>query len=335
MKEAFVGFDSAWGGHRAGAIAWVVFHDEVPEKAPPPRLVGFADAAEIIEDLQRECDDVLVAIDQPIVVPNDRCNRPVDDVGDSLMQHLNSSALKANRTEQGRGFNNIYLHGNEAPVWRFMSKIGPCEYFGRTDTDDNRAFVNFEAAQIPAGNTHVIEVYPALALAALNPIFMDRESAARYDPQGYAFDRDDWETVCNTIANLAREIGLQSLSQWATEMVTPWDSPNRPRKLHQDKIDAAICLLVALQWRRQSDGICVIGDLQTGYIVTPTSDATREILQPTCDRLGVFYNAAREHDQSCRVAKSNVPTFGELLLEMPQDDLEFERLPASNRPLDL
>ena len=45
--------------------------------------------------------------------------------------------------------------------------------------------------------------------------------------------------------------------------------------------------------------------------------------------------AAQEYDRLLRLEKSNVPTFGELLLEMPQDDLEFQRLPISNRPVDL
>ena len=189
MKEAFVGFDSAWGGHRAGAMAWVVFQNEFPDKCALPRLVGFADAAEIIEDLQRECDDVLVAIDQPIIVPNDVGSRPVDCIADSVMQHLKSSALRANRTERGEGFNNTYLHGNEAPIWKFMSRIGPFGYSGTTDRDDKGAFVDFQAAQMPTDDcthrTHVIEVYPALALTALNPIFMCRGSTARYDPENY------------------------------------------------------------------------------------------------------------------------------------------------------
>ena len=34
-------------------------------------------------------------------------------------------------------------------------------------------------------------------------------------------------------------------------------------------------------------------------------------------------------------ARPHAPTFGELLLEIPQDDLEFERLPMSDRPLNL
>ena len=331
MKEAFVGFDSAWGGHRAGAIAWAIFQDEVPENTPPPSLVGFADAAEIIEDLQRECDDVLVAIDQPIIVPNDLGERPVDTVADAFMQQLNSTALKANRTEPQV---NIYLHGDEGPVWKFMRKIGPCEYFGRPDCHDMRTFVDFEAAQIPSRNTRVIEVYPALALAGLNPIFTDRRSAARYDPENrrrpHPFSLNDWRSVCNTVAYCAEQLGLPRLPQWAREMVTPWDSPKRPRKLHQDKIDAALCLLVAVQWRRQADGVSVIGDLENGYIVTPTSDRTREILQEACKRYGVCFNG-EEHERLRQAEKAGTPDFIEHLLAIPKapDDDSFELPPRT------
>ncbi len=45
--------------------------------------------------------------------------------------------------------------------------------------------------------------------------------------------------------------------------------------------------------------------------------------------------AAEEYDRLRRLERSHVPTFGELLLEIPQDNQEFERLPMSNRPLDL
>ena len=52
--------------------------------------------------------------------------------------------------------------------------------------------------------------------------------------------------------------------------------------------------------------------------------------QPT-----VVVLAAEEYDRLCRLESSHAPTLGELLLEIPQDDQEFERLPMSNRPLDL
>ena len=45
--------------------------------------------------------------------------------------------------------------------------------------------------------------------------------------------------------------------------------------------------------------------------------------------------ATDEYERLCRLEKSDAPTLGELLLEIPQDDLEFERLPIPARPLDL
>ena len=72
-------------------------------------------------------------------------------------------------------------------------------------------------------------------------------------------------------------------------MVEPWDSSERPEKRHQDKIDAALCLIIALLWRRQIPGGCVVGDLDTGYIVTPTSPETQEILEAACNKRGVDF----------------------------------------------
>ena len=45
--------------------------------------------------------------------------------------------------------------------------------------------------------------------------------------------------------------------------------------------------------------------------------------------------SAEEYDRLCRLEKSNAPTLGELLLEMPQDDQEFQRLSVPARELDL
>lgn len=42
-----------------------------------------------------------------------------------------------------------------------------------------------------------------------------------------------------------------------------------------------------------------------------------------------------EYDRLRRMEKSNAPSLGELFLEIPQDDQEFERLPLANRQLDL
>jgi prevent-host-death family protein len=45
--------------------------------------------------------------------------------------------------------------------------------------------------------------------------------------------------------------------------------------------------------------------------------------------------SAEEYDRLCRLERSHAPTFAQLLLEIPQDDQEFQRLSIPTRPLDL
>ena len=49
----------------------------------------------------------------------------------------------------------------------------------------------------------------------------------------------------------------------------------------------------------------------------------------------VVVMATEEYERLCHLEKADAPTLGELLLEIPQDDLEFERLSVAARPLDL
>ena len=134
MKEAFVGFDSAWAGHTHGAIAYAVFQDKTLEEEGLPQLSDFSDAANIIKKLQKDCVDVLVAIDQPIIVPNEWGTRPVDSVAKSFMGQFRSAAQHANRSEPKI---KEAMFGDDAPVWRFVGRIGDSEYLGKT-TNSNK-----------------------------------------------------------------------------------------------------------------------------------------------------------------------------------------------------
>ena len=52
-------------------------------------------------------------------------------------------------------------------------------------------------------------------------------------------------------------------------------------------------------------------------------------------RPAVVVLAVEEYDRLRRLEKAQAPSLSELLLEMPQDDGEFERLSVPARPLDL
>ena len=45
--------------------------------------------------------------------------------------------------------------------------------------------------------------------------------------------------------------------------------------------------------------------------------------------------AVDEYERLCRLEKANAPSLAELLLDIPQDDREFDRLPLPSRPMDL
>ena len=51
-------------------------------------------------------------------------------------------------------------------------------------------------------------------------------------------------------------------------------------------------------------------------------------------RPAVVVLAKEEYERLCRLETSGAPTLGELLLEVPQDDAQFERLSLARRPLD-
>ena len=52
-------------------------------------------------------------------------------------------------------------------------------------------------------------------------------------------------------------------------------------------------------------------------------------------RPAVVVLSAEEYERLCLLDESHVPTFTELLLEIPQDDQEFERRNITPRSLDL
>ena len=267
MREAFVGFDSAWAGKAPGGIATAVFVDRRLAAFTEPRLARYDEAARMIETLRSECDYVLVAVDQPIVVPNESGSRPVDGVARCLISKLRSGVQPANRGKEE-------MFGSNAPIWRFLQRLGACE--------------NPPAARTSTRGLHVLEVFPALALPALEPEILKRGRAARYNPTKRTFSRDDWRLVAECVRCRASALGMVPLSRWAGCQA----GLAVPTKHDQDRLDAAICLVVALEWRfGPRDRVAVIGDGRSGYMVTPVSAETREVLERAATAKGVPFDA--------------------------------------------
>ena len=264
--DTFVGFDSAWTDNRKapGAIAAVSVEDGVVVGWHPPRLVSFDGALAFIGDVRSRDGVTLVALDQPTVVANAAGMRPVERAAASLVSWLGGGVQPSNTGRVG-------MFCPAPSVWRFLAALGAVE--------------DPEAARSAREGLFLVEVFPAVALASLHPDFFGRLAAPRYNPaRRRTFRPADWVRVSGAAAAEAEALGCAELAAWCTAA----GALERPTKADQDMLDAALCTLVALRWRRRPrDQSLLLGDLASGYMVMPASPAVRLRLTDAARRTGV------------------------------------------------
>jgi predicted RNase H-like nuclease len=260
------GFDSAWtdAPRAPGAICAIAVDDRGDVRFHEPRLASFAQARAFIDGLRKGFAVSLVALDQPTVVPNAAGSRPVDKVAASLVSFVGGGVQPANRSKTG-------MFCDDAPVWAFLSAVDATQ-------DPLRA-------RTASAGHFVIEVFPALALPALEDGFAGRLRAPKYNPQNRKkFRLEDWQAVAGVVARSAERLGVQGLADWARHV----QAVGQPRKSDQDRLDAALCALVGLGWRAGPTArSAMLGDVDHGYMVTPISDATWPRLQRAALRRAV------------------------------------------------
>jgi len=152
---------------------------------------------------------------------------------------------------------------DDSPIWQFLSSLCATE-------------APLEARSATTGH-FLVEVFPALALPALRPDFAKRLGAPKYNPSNRRkFRIQDWQAVAQTIAATAKRLGITGLDSWAEAKA----SLLQLQKADQDQLDASLCALVGLIWRGgPADASAMIGDIDTGYMITPITDATRRRLE--------------------------------------------------------
>lgn len=264
MSAIFVGFDSAWANNpkAPGAICSVRFDGEGFSDFRAPRLVSFDDALAYVNGLRRLDLPMLVALDQPTIVPNRSGMRPVEKAVASLISWMGGGVQPANR---GR----LAFFSDSAPIWAFLDRL--------------RAEENPESARTAERGLHLMEVFPALALASLDAGFFGRLKGPRYNPARPTFKIEHWNAVVGAAKLEADCLGCATIAAWLGEQ----RGILTPKKSDQDCLDSALCLLIALRWRLGArEQSVAIGDLKNGYIVTPVSG-------PVLERLS---EAAKEHN---------------------------------------
>jgi predicted RNase H-like nuclease len=246
----FVGFDSAWADNPKvpGAICSATIAGDRWLEFRPPELVTFDQAFAFIEGCDRADAPTLIALDQPTIVPNDNGMRPVEKVVASVISWMGGGVQPANR---GRPF-----FGPDGPVSQFLAKLGAVE--------------DPEAARAALRGRYLIEVFPALALASLGDGFFGRSAGPRYNPgRRRTFRIEDWRAVVEAVRREATQFHCVSLVDWLEDL----RSKAAPIKSDQDRLDAALCLLIAMRWRLASRSeSAMLGDLNSGYIVAPVRE---------------------------------------------------------------
>jgi predicted RNase H-like nuclease len=268
-STCIIGFDSAWtdNSKAPGAVCAIVIAGDGGVSFKPPCHVSFDQAFAFIDAERRTCDTCLVALDQPTIVPNETGSRPVDKVAASLISFIGGGVQPANRSKED-------MFGDDAPVWRFLKRLGAKEApeFSRT----------------AEGGLFIIEVFPALALPAFETRFSGRMKAAKYNPANRKkFRPDDWLAVINTVAHYARAVPIAGIQDW-TEKIKRETNDRPPRKADQDRLDAVLCALIGYHWRAKPrrDSI-MIGDLKSGYMIAPADANTKGRLAAAAAKRGV------------------------------------------------
>lgn len=248
-----IGFDSAWTGKK-GAICALSLGPSSGVDFRPPELADFDEALAYVRSQRDLHDFCLVAVDQPTLVPNETGCRPVDRVAASLVSYIGGGVQPANRSK-------TLLFGEAAPFWRFKDALGARECPEESRSSHSGLFL--------------IEVFPALALPALNPAFYGRLRGPKYNPANRRFRLQDWQSVARTVRQYAQMAKLDAVEAWAREA----GLISSPRKADQDRLDSVLCAIVGYHWRtKPREQSIMIGDLTFGYMIAPSQAEMRATL---------------------------------------------------------
>jgi len=254
----FIGFDAAWmdNARAPGAMCAASFDGRRFPHFEPPQLVGFAKALEFIRSVHRDDRPTLLAIDQPTIVPNAKGMRPVDKVAASVVSWIGGGVQPANRAKIG-------MFSDNAPIWRFLQCLEAAE--------------NPELSRAAKTGLFLMEVFPALALPSIADRFCGKGLGPRYNPgRRKTFRIEDWRAVVEAMTLEADRLGVACVAKWLASL----EHVEHPRKADQDRLDALICLLIAIRWRLKGrEESVMVGDLERGYMVSPISPQVRSRLE--------------------------------------------------------
>lgn len=261
MSKLLIGFDSAWSAANQGAVVGVIRHDNGEfQPLGLPFLANFDAAEHAILTWQAAYtfERTIILIDQPTIVRNVKGQRPVENIVSSLVSKRFGGMQPANTGRLG-------MFDDGAPIWPFLDRFGgPSEFLS-----------------CPR-HTEIFETYPVMTIIARGWVLDDdRRPSGRlpkYNPvRRSTFRTSDWAYLCGKLSGFFKERGVTEIADWI-ESIRYLESP---RKSDQDRLDACLCLLVAIEMAT-SENCMVIGEQKSGYILTSSSEVIKTELTQRC-----------------------------------------------------
>ena len=244
MRAFFTGFDSAWSPLNSGAICDLLLEDDSLRLVGDPIPASWG-AAVVRAEREDKADLQVWSIDQPLVVHNKDGCRPVERrLASALMADFGCGAHSSNL--------GLPAWAEDAPIWSFIRALESKGY-----QHNPMAIPGAKAGQF------YIECYPHPAILGL----FDLGRILKY--KVHHRNLEDWQELIRLLRSLAcAELPICNICSFVEDGLPQ-------NKKNEDRLDSIVSAYVAAYWWKF--GIhrsAVVGDLSTGYIVTPHSERT-------------------------------------------------------------
>ncbi|RLJ03077.1 MAG: DUF429 domain-containing protein [Candidatus Aenigmatarchaeota archaeon] len=253
----FVGVDLAWSDKNGSGVA-VIEGDRKGGRFLSGKVL-FSDE-EIIDFIKRYVGDesALIAVDAPLVVPNERGRRDAEKLVGLLFRGYNAGAHPANRKRLSQWSGKV--RGEE--IAKLIEGIGFVHNPYIERFEETRAF---------------FEVYPHPSMVVL--FNLDRIIQYKSKPKrDYEFRWREFERYQNYLKSLGNAEPSLTLPEEITERNVR-DLRNRELKDFEDLLDAVFCAYIAYYCWVKPERCAVLGDLERGYILTPVFEHMKKRLR--------------------------------------------------------
>ena len=248
MSTYFIGIDLAWSSRNATGFSALKRNGDAANLICCCNLYTDEEVIDAIESIVTRKDDVIVAVDAPLTVPNQAGRRPAETEIDEIFHQYGAGAFPCNRNLLTR-YNNGIIRG-EAIVDRL-----------RTLNIVHRA-----AIETRKQTRQVFEVYPHPAMVVLfrlQHILKYKKKRRRQNAERMkAFDH--YQGHLQNLSNPPWSLNPTPFSEYR-------EFGAADLKRYEDRIDSLFCSYLAFYyWWWGKERCSIYGNFEEGYIVSPT-----------------------------------------------------------------